>query len=376
MKALTTMEQKILEMIKSNRFISQNELAQQLGISRSAVAGHISGLMRKGFVLGRAYVLAEEGRITCLGGAHIDRKARTLQKVQYGTSNPVQVQESFGGVARNIAENLGRLGASVALITGVGRDKEGEAVLQYCRQHGIDVSQSAIFSEGKTGTYTAILDPTGEMVLALADMAIYDLVTWEVIEKKWTHLAASSWIVVDTNLPKEVLTHLVARCHEEEIPLCIVPTSVPKLDRIPENLEGVELFIGNRDEIASLVGENAPSREQVPELCQRVLDKGAKQVILTMGAEGVFFIDAQGDKGWLSPAVQPIVDVTGAGDAFAAGVLFALNQGQELSVACRTGMSLAELTLQTEESVHSSLTRSLLKERLGEWGSYLKETEA
>ena len=135
------------------------------------------------------------------------------------------------------------------------------------------------------------------------------------IEKKWTHLAASSWITVDTNLPKEVLTHLVTRCHVEKIPLCIVPTSVPKLDRIPENLEGVELFIGNRDEIAALVGESTPNREQVPELCQRVLDKGAKQVILTMGAEGVFFTDAQGEKGWLTPTIQQIVDVTGAGDA-------------------------------------------------------------
>lgn len=365
MKPLSENEQKILVMIANNPFISQSKLAEELGFSRSAVAGHISNLMKKGRIVGRAYVLAEEQRITCLGGANLDRKAETLHPLQYKTSNPVRVQESFGGVARNIAENLGRLGASVSLITGIGKDKEGESVLEHARQQGIDVSQSFTLSEEKTGTYMAVLDSDGEMVLALADMAIYDRITVPMIREKWIHIASSAWVVVDTNFPAEVLTYIVSRCHEEKVALCVVPTSVPKVEKLPDDLRGIQLLIGNRDEIAALTGCTMQNQELVRAACQQVLDRGVENVILTMGAEGVFFIGADGEAGWITPKVEQPVDVTGAGDAFAAGVLFVLNQHQDLRLACEVGMVMAALTLQTKKSVHPSLTLSLVEKKLG-----------
>ena len=76
---LGTPKQRILALIQRNPYLSQQELSEQIGISRSAVAGHISALTREGLILGRAYVLPQVQRpIVCIGGANIDRKMRTL----------------------------------------------------------------------------------------------------------------------------------------------------------------------------------------------------------------------------------------------------------------------------------------------------------
>src|SRR5438067_1389136 len=113
-------KQQLLELIRANPFISQQELANQLGLSRSAVAGYIAGLIRERKLLGRAYVLPElpdRRPVVCIGAANLDRKLRSSAALALRTSNPASAAESFGGVARNIAENLARLGTQVALLT-------------------------------------------------------------------------------------------------------------------------------------------------------------------------------------------------------------------------------------------------------------------
>lgn len=67
-------ERLILKLIQDDPFISQNELAEKLNLSRPAVANYISSLMKKGEIIGRAYVLREDDSVVCIGGANVDRK--------------------------------------------------------------------------------------------------------------------------------------------------------------------------------------------------------------------------------------------------------------------------------------------------------------
>src|SRR5450830_1351778 len=99
-------KEQLYQLIRANPFISQQDLAVELRLSRSAVAGHIAGLIRERRLLGRAYVLPDKRPVMCIGAANLDRKMRTLATLQMGTSNPVRSEEVFGGVGRNIAENL------------------------------------------------------------------------------------------------------------------------------------------------------------------------------------------------------------------------------------------------------------------------------
>ncbi|WP_462406149.1 carbohydrate kinase [Gracilibacillus sp. Marseille-QA3620] len=357
-------ESQILHLIKDNPFITQNEIAGKLNLSRSAIAGYISSLTKQGKLLGRAYVLPEGKRIVCIGGANMDRKSSLEKAFRLETSNPVQTTSTLGGVARNIAENLGRIGADVHLLTVVGDDREGKDVLARTGEY-VKILPSLEIAGHTTGTYTAILDEHGNMAVAFADMGIYDAVDIPFIEKRWSHIAASSMVLLDTNFPKEIISYIIGRCADEGIPVSVVPVSIPKLDRLPENLSGLEWLILNREEAEVLSGLTVNDDESVREAGAKILARGVRHVIITRSEKGLYFINDKGEEGFLTgqPA-DSVVDVTGAGDSLAAGIMLGAIEGHSILESCQYGMSSASITIQSKETVSPSLNRlSLEKEK-------------
>ncbi|MET3289123.1 UNVERIFIED_CONTAM: pseudouridine kinase [Brevibacillus sp. OAP136] len=343
-------EKQILHYIRQNPFLSQQELAHLIGISRSAVAGYIANLTKRGEIKGRAYILREEGLLTCIGGANLDRKAHGKQKVKLHSSNPVHISESCGGVSRNIAENLGRLGFHSSLISCVGDDKEGAWVLEETKRHGVDVSQVWVLTGQQTGTYTALLDIDGEMVVSLANMDIYDRLTPEMFADKWSHIAASAAVFADTNIPADCLQYLIKRCKEDNIPLYIDPVSSAKAQKLPERLDGVKAILPNKEEAELLAQMKIESEADIAVACQKIRERGVESVIITLGEQGIYYA-TETESQLLAPYHVEVVDVTGAGDAFASGFLFGVTEGETVATACKLGLAASALTLQTNESV-------------------------
>ncbi|WP_232696889.1 carbohydrate kinase [Brevibacillus daliensis] len=344
----------ILHHIRSNPFVSQQELANKVGISRSAVAGYIANLTKQGQIKGRAYVLKDEASITCIGGANLDRKAHSKERVVLHSSNPVTLTQSCGGVGRNIAENVARLGCPTSLITSVGEDKEGEWVLSETRRHGVNVSQVWKLPAEQTGTYTALLDVDGEMFVSLANMDIYEKVTVEMIAEKWTHIASSEIVLLDTNLSKDVISYVMDRCNEEGISLYVDPVSSAKAKKLPESLQGITTILPNLEEAELLSGMKITDLEDVPLACERIRARGVTNVIVTMGEQGIY-LSTPGHEEHLLPYPVEVIDVTGAGDAFASGLLYGVLQGESLLDACRLGLAASALTLVSESSVSPEL---------------------
>lgn len=348
-------EQQILHYIRQNPFITQQELADRMGISRSAVAGYIASLTKRGEIKGRAYILRDEGLITCMGGANLDRKARSLRQVRLHSSNPAAISESCGGVARNVAENLSRLGCCTSLISCVGDDREGDWVLQETRKYGVDVSQVWTFPAQRTGSYTALLDHNGEMVVAMANMEIYDQLHPDMIEEKWSHIAASQAVFLDTNLPADCLDYIIKRCRDERLPLYVDPVSSAKAEKLPDRLDGVEVILPNLEEAEWLSGRAIESISDCEDACRLIMERGVKHVVVTLGAEGVLCASEAGTE-HLPPIRTEIVEVTGAGDSFAAGFLYGMVNGESIHQSCRLGLAAAALALQTEQSVSPLLS--------------------
>ncbi|PWF39004.1 carbohydrate kinase [Massilia glaciei] len=346
-----TKKDQLYALIRANPFISQQDLAAQLGLSRSAVAGHIAGLIRERRVLGRAYVLPDQRPIVCIGAANLDRKLRPLAQLRMGTSNPARQTESFGGVARNIAENLARLGAPVALITAVGDDPSGAALLAHAQAAGIDGGATLRLAGSCSGTYTAVLDEHGEMVLALADMALYEQLTPAFVATRAPQRATAALTVADLNLPLDTVRALLDDAVRDAIPLVLVAVSQPKMARLPEALCGLRLLILNQGELETRAG--APLRTDADFLaaCRALQAQGAQDVIVTRGAAGVTYTTL-GGIAHLAAAETHVVDVTGAGDAFSAAVSWSLFRGSaDLGLACRRGIRLSAMTLACEQTV-------------------------
>ena len=355
-------KEQLYELIRANPFISQQDLAVGLRLSRSAVAGHIASLIRERRLLGRAYVLPDKRPVLCIGAANLDRKLRSIATMQLGTSNPATAEEVYGGVARNIAENLARLNLPTALLTALGDDGAGRALRDHAENAGIDMRGSLNLADTATGTYTAILDERGEMVVALADMALYDHMTPEFLGGRLPQRAAASMTVADLNLPADSVSALLESARADNVPLILVAVSQPKMARLPADLTGLRLLILNRGELETLAGRALPTEADVRLACRAVLARGAKDIIVTCGGQGVFHT-RDGELAWLAAHEVDVVDVTGAGDAFSAAVCWSLYQGsQDLTLACRRGLKVAAMTLESHDTVSPMLAADVLDE--------------
>lgn len=358
MDELAPQEAAVLAIIKANPFVGQQEVADQLGLARSTVAAHIVQLVQKGHILGRGYVLASGQRAICVGGAVLDRKYNARAPLVMETSNPVDSGRSFGGVARNVAENLARLGTATGFVSMVGDDETGRAILHYLQDCGIDISQVAMTAERPTAEYAAILDPAGDLVLGISDMSIFDLIQPPQIEKAWSHLAAANWVFADCNLPAETLAFLISKRRDARFRLAIDAVSTPKAARLPRDLTGIDLIFMNIDEANAVLRLDEVITD-AGEAALALQAAGAAEAIVTMGPRGIAVAGREGLKFFPAVEARP-VDMTGAGDAMIAGTLHRLLEGDDLYRAARTGALLGTLTTESPASVHTELSERFL----------------
>ncbi|RUM99859.1 carbohydrate kinase [Pseudaminobacter arsenicus] len=299
-------------------------------------------------------------RIACIGGAVLDRKYHARKALVFGTSNPVEGGRGFGGVARNVAENLARLGVPASFASIVGDDEDGRALIRHLAELGVDVSPVITTGAHPTAEYAAILGPDNDLVLGIADMGIFDRFGPEQLDRIWPHIASASWVFADCNLPEATLAALVARRQAGRFRLAIDAVSSPKVLRLPTDLTGIDLLFLNNDEGNALLGRNGPSGQFVPkETASRLRQCGAAEVVVTMGADGIVLASDKGVVKVESVPAHP-VDVTGAGDAMIAGTLCRIVAGEDSSTAVRTGALAASLTIESEASVRPDLSVQLL----------------
>jgi pseudouridine kinase len=355
MDELSPQERAVYNLVAANPFASQVELATALGVARPTIAAHIMALVRKGHLLGRGYMLPVAQRIVALGAAAIDRKYHALAALVSGTSNPASASRSFGGVARNVIENLARLGVATSLVTIIGDDEAGREILRQLRDLGVDTGMIAISMTEPTAEYVAILDPNNDLAIGVANMGVFDQFSLAQFERAWPHLASAAIVFADCNLPADILAALISRARTANCLVAIDTTSTPKSARLPRDLTGVDILFTNRDEAAAMLGRSMDPQAAATSLRAR----GAAKVVLTLGRAGCLVAEAHGITRVQPPRVTAR-DVTGAGDALIAGTLYRLLAGEELAAAARVGARLAALTVASEATVLLTLSAEML----------------
>ncbi|WP_432353518.1 carbohydrate kinase [Sporosarcina sp. A2] len=361
-------ELQLMALIRQNPYCSQQELADGLGLSRPAVANIISALTKRGYITGRAYVLAPEDEIICIGGANVDRKFHVSGTVTPGTSNPAELSVTIGGVARNIAENLGRLDHSVRLLTTAGKDADWDLIATHSSPF-MDLTSVRLLPNASTGSYSAVLDSHGELAIAMAVMDVYEALNAEYIASLERHLSRAKMIVIDLNVTKETAEAIRDVAVRYQVPFVIVPVSGPKMAHLPDTLDGLTWFICNEDEAETLTGVAIQNEDDWKTAVSVLLDSGTEHAIITRGKKGIM----AGDRTTRSihhhaaiPGVS-VEDVTGAGDAFVSGVLHAAVMERPLHDAITYGLVNAAKTLASSYTVRPELTATTLENELEEY---------
>ncbi len=280
--------------------------------------------------------------VLVIGGANLDIKAKTLAGHIDATSNPAHIVTKAGGVARNIAYNLARLGTKTQLVTALGQGPEAEMILNETRKAGVDTAH-VLRSTKATGTYIAVLDHSGELVTAVNDMEILETLTPELIRGLESVIEESRYVVADCNLTVKTLLALAELCAEK---LVIEPVSVPKSKKLLTLLHQRKIFLAtpNLDQLEALTGTR-----DVEKGVHQLHGEGLRHVVIHAGERGAYTFDGQVLVHNPSQA-QTIVDVTGAGDAATAGLLSGLMQNLPLAKAAELGQKAAAQVIASESS--------------------------
>ena len=369
---LTRREQEVVDLLRGDPMLDAAAIAVRIGATRAAVAVHLSNLTKKGTILGRGYVVRREARsVVVVGGANMDLRAHSTARAQLRTSNPGVAVTTPGGVGRNIAENLARLGRPTQLIAPVGRDAFGEQLVSATRAAGVGVDH-LILSDTATGTYLAVMDSTGELVVAVSNMTATDRLTVRHLEPSRELLSHADLVVIDGNIPPEPAAWLLDLAAAHRVGVVLDPVSVAKARPLAETLSPhrpVTALTPNHDELQAMVGEPvATTRAGIAAAARRLHERGVQHVWVRRGPRGSLLSSADGEgRARVSTFAAPTVtvaDVTGAGDAMTAAFVHALLRGDPPDEAARFGQMAAALTAATPATVRPDLTARLVDAEL------------
>ena len=302
--------------------------------------------------------------VLIIGAASIDTKGRADQTIQAGTSTPGSIRVSVGGVGRNIAENLARLGEPVVLLSAVGDDGSGRRILQQAAECGIDTTHMLVDSEHHTAAYLAVLDHTGNAVMSIDDMGINRvLITPEYVYRRRSLFRQARMIVVDANLSTATLDTIFRMARQYGVAICADPTTASLAPGLCPYLPELTLVTPNAAEAEALCGITVTDRESGLAAAHKLINLGVRIAIVTLEATGLIYATSQ-ESGHV-PAIEcEIVDFTGAGDALTAAVIFGLLNDFPIDEAVRLGALAAALTLQSRETVCPMLSLERLYDQL------------
>ncbi|CAI5786242.1 pseudouridine-metabolizing bifunctional protein C1861.05-like isoform X1 [Podarcis lilfordi] len=322
-----------------------------------------------------------------IGGINVDfiAKARDATIVGGGQTNPSIVRQSFGGVGRNLADCLSRLGKTPFFISVMGKDEHSESVLRYCKH--MDMRGVLQLEGHNTATYCSVFTGSGELSLGLGDMDIHQQITEQYVSTFKETLCSAPLVCIDGNVPVSTIQYVCQIAREHHLAVCYEPTDVDKASKpfLSESWRALACISPNLRELRAInrtlghpVSADMPStlEEAVKTslTLARPLLGELHCVVVTLGQHGVL-VCSRNMNGRLSlrpgtfnkataadelcavhyPAIpvptEEIVNVSGAGDSLMAGILAGLLAGEDMDDCVRMGLLSASFSLRSYEPV-------------------------
>lgn len=364
---MTKREQELLDIIKENPYISQNELADLLNIKRSSVAVHISNLIKKGYLVGRAYVINSNlsKEVCVIGGCNIDFIAKSFEKINMKDSNPGTLEYSFGGVAKNIAENLLKMGIENKFISVFGDDVYSKEIKDYLKKIGLDFSNSKFLTNRGMSNYISILDENNDLFTAISSMEVLDEINIEFISKIIDLIKSYKYIVMDTNLREDVLEYICKNCPNSKIIVdCVSRKKALKIKKLLKYIYLLKPNIYEAEELTDVPYKNESDLENIVNV---FLEKGVQKVFISMGEKGILYADKNENGIVRIKDKLKIENTSGCGDAAMSGIIFGVVNENDILECAKLGNVAGFITAQSMDTVSKNISE---KNLLNFGGSY------
>ncbi|KAM6419178.1 uncharacterized protein J5M81_013554 isoform 3-T3 [Pluvialis apricaria] len=328
-----------------------------------------------------------------IGGINVDFIAKAQNPVILGggQTNTGRVRRTFGGVGRNLADCLSRLGQTPLFLSAVGKDEHSESILHYCRH----MDMSAILQlEGKsTATYCAVITSAGELSVGLGDMDIHHQITEQYVSQFKEELCQAPLVCIDGNVPLSTIQYVCQLAREHQLAVCYEPTDENKASKpfLSDSWKALTYISPNLQELRAInrtLGNPLPA--ELPSRLEDVVQTAVALarpllahlhcVVVTLGAHGILLCGKSlGGSISLHPGAhkktaaaslcathypaihvsrEEIVNVSGAGDSLMAGILAGMLAKHDTDTCVRMGLLAASLSLCSYEPISPEISTS------------------
>lgn len=263
--------------------------------------------------------------------------------VEYGSKIPVDaIAHEVAGNAANVAMGAAKLGLTTAIYTNLGNDDQGETIKLALERSGIPQDYIKV-NAGKNSNLSVVLTFQGERTIFVYHQGWFYKLP-DLAPSKWIYLTSMAETFTNSNIMDEVTRYV----EKTRAKLAFAPgTFQLKADikRFPKLLEKCALLIVNMEEAKKILGIDPAERVEPGDILAKLLLLGPKIVVVTDGQDGSYATD--GEKN-LKAGIFPtqIVEKTGAGDSYAAGLVAALVYGESLAEAMIWGTVNASHVIQ------------------------------
>ena len=275
-------------------------------------------------------------------------------------STPGKVRVSFGGVCRNIAENMARVGVNTQFISILGDDEMGRNMLEHSKSIGYDMQHSLILEKGGTPTYLAILNENGEMVSAIADMKSIGEMNIDFIDTKQEIIKNAEYTFLDSDNP-EIMEYLLTK-FRGETEFILDPVSAAKAKNIRHLIKYFHTIKPNRHEAEILCGFKIDNEDDLIKAGEYFLSLGVKNVFISLDEEGIYYTNGD-ESGKIKATGVQVRNVTGAGDSFVAGLGYGYMNKLSLRETVKFAVTMSIITISHEETIHPYMCHELVARR-------------
>ncbi|MBR5340647.1 MAG: carbohydrate kinase family protein [Erysipelotrichaceae bacterium] len=291
--------------------------------------------------------------IVVFGAVFVDIKGYPIAQYIPSGRNVGRVVQVHGGVSRNVAEDIANVQLRPVYVSVVDNTGIGNDVIARLRKHNVNTDYIIRTPDG-LGTWLAIFDNNGDVVASISKRPDLSLIK-EVLDKQGDKIISEAdSVVVEIDMEVDLLTIIFNLAEKYNKQIFAVVSNMSLAMERRAFLSRVSCIVCNEQEAELLFSEeyeglSIPEFEEV--LCDKVEQAEIKKMVVTLGEKGAIYVEHNGEHGFCPSQKVDVVDTTGAGDSFFAGVAIGLTYGKSLCESCNIGTRLASAVIATNESV-------------------------
>ncbi len=291
--------------------------------------------------------------IAIFGAAFVDIKGYPFTQFIPGGRNAGRIVQVHGGVTRNIAEDIGNIELWPTFISVLDESGTSTDVIEKLNRHHVDTRYIRRTDDG-LGTWLAIFDHQGDVVSSISKRPDLSEII-RILEDHGDEIfREADSIIVEIDMEDKILNRIfsLAEKYQKEVYAVVSNMSIALERR--DLMQKTACFVCNEQEAGLLFSEEYEGL--APEELVRILEKrieqaGISKMVVTMGGNGAVYAELGGESGICPAQKVDVIDTTGCGDSFFAGVAMGLTYGKTLREAAVIGTRLASSVIATKENV-------------------------